>query len=187
MGFINIMKQQENPDGVSGHEGREQFQEESKQFPRKKKFTGGRKAYVSAPVITSSMQRALDNEHMKKNCAYWSGWCKITECSPVCKRLIAAKKNEKQREKSLGLVLVRARRKEDRDRDLKRQDYWLSEIAFECPVTGVQHTVLDCLNSCDKWGRRFQPDKNGEPVMVLHCCADRDGEREIQSGEPTVT
>jgi len=179
MGFTNIMKQQENPDGEEGHLEREFYQEWSKQFPKKKKFTGGSKQNPEH-IITNRQQKELDIQQMKRDCDVYTNGCQIYQCSMCHRREKIQIKNRNR-----SIEKLRAIKKREREIDMKREDYWKTTIAFPCPITNVQHTINDCFNSCEMWGREYQNNGEGRNVAILHCILDAQGERELHSGKPT--
>lgn len=72
MGFTNIMKLQENPDGIEGHNERDVLQEISKCAPAKKKYTGLKKRFhpkqSQTPELTKEQRIAISKRNMKNSC-----------------------------------------------------------------------------------------------------------------------
>jgi hypothetical protein len=188
MGFLDIMKEQENPDGLEGHLQRLFWQEVSKQEPKKKKFTKGNPAFKThtVPLVTKAQQKELDIQYMTENCEYHKRGCQVINCWN-CKRkenMEMEKEKRKINEHKLSLAKVRKTRDEWRTIDMNREDYWKMEIAFECPITKKKHTITDCFERCDMWGRTYQDIGEGRIGAILHCCFVS-GEKELHSGNPT--
>ena len=59
---------------------------------------------------------------------------------------------------------------------MSRQEYWESEIAFDCPINGKRRTIDECFKRCHS-SDYFYRDGKG----VMYCTMNR---RELQSGEP---
>jgi hypothetical protein len=167
---IKVMKNQINPDGREGHLERLEMQEQSRKFPRKLKFIGGGNHDYTVPNLSKSDQRLLDIETMKLRCNLYKPGCQIKNCHAGCKV-------NRPTDKSKKYVMMR--------RFMKREDYWRSNIAFKCPIRGDIHTINDCFQTCESWGREYQFDVDGKTVAILNCLADPHGERELHSGKVT--
>lgn len=186
MGFTNLMKGQEDPDGDTGHIEREVMDQIWRAAPKKRKFSQGGEKVYTVPVITKAQQRQLDIAEMKKNCNYWKPGCQIINCW-LCKRkeyMAIQEERSKEKQKKLSLIRDRKIRDEWREIDMNREEYWKSEIAFECPITNAKHTINDCFEKCDMWGREYQVQTDGRTVAILHCCVKM-GEPELLSGKQT--
>lgn len=163
---IKVMINQENPDGLKGHNERLVMQKEAHKFPKKNKFIGSGSHTYTVPTVSKSQQNSWDIEVMKKDCILYKPGCQIKNCSG-CKR--------KKEEKTYKMLR----------KHMKRSDYWTMNIAFECPIRGVIHPINACFETCEHWGRKYQFDEDGTTVSILHCYADPYGERELHSGKPT--
>jgi hypothetical protein len=83
MGKLIAIRLQNNPDGKEGHEERERYQESSKQFPAKRKYTGGEQHQFTKPPVanvTKKQARALQRLEMKENCEDYTELCKRGNC-----------------------------------------------------------------------------------------------------------
>ena len=171
---IQVMANQENPDGREGHNERLLMQEESRKFPKKLKFIGGGSHEYTVPVLSKEDQRSLDIEVMKRNCNLYKHGCHIKNCNSLCKAKLP--KNDKRSKEKIYTMMRKF---------MKREDYWKSYIAFECPIRGGIHAIDTCFKTCEMWGRDYQFDVDGKTVAILRCLADSHGERELHSGKIT--
>lgn len=175
------MENQENPDGIEGHNERLMMQEESRKFPKKLKFIGGKNDHnYTVPTISKSQNRLLDIEYMKKNCDSYRSGCQIKNCNSGCKRKIPLSELQKISEIETKKRCYKMLRK-----IMKRVEYWESNIAFTCPLKGDIHTIDECFKFCEMWGRTYQFTEEGRTVAILNCLADPHGERELHSGKVT--
>lgn len=115
MGFIEIMKRQENPDGIEGHNERLALQDEYKKLPFKKKFAGksrGKSEWMIAEELKMQEEKAAakrdaiwtEKERLKSRCDDYKEGCTKANC-PHCRKnphrvVKALKKVEKYQEKN---------------------------------------------------------------------------------------
>ena len=118
MGFINIMKEQENPDGAEGHRERELLQEIYKKAPTKKKFSGkgrGKSEWMLIEEDRLRDERAkerlkeiwTEKDRLKSRCEYYKEGCTSNNC-PHCRKnphrqIKALKKLEKRQQPKEGV------------------------------------------------------------------------------------
>jgi len=89
MGKLTAIRHQENPDGVEGHKERERLQEASKQFPAKRKYTGGDQHWFTKPPVANISEKqavALKRLEMKESCEDYSDECSPNKCFLCTKR-----------------------------------------------------------------------------------------------------
>lgn len=175
MGFTNIMKLQENPDGIDGHNERDVFQEISKCAPAKTKFTRGKGYHdYTVPTLTKTQQRFLDLESMKLRCDYVVNSCNIKNC-PTCGRPDKMRRKESVRGRD-ELISLRLR-----DPTNDKITYWDTRIAFPCPLTNKDHQIKDCFRWCKRWGARVDFESNPRGI-TLYCNMNPNEKRELHSG-----
>lgn len=81
MGFTNVMKLQENPDGIEGHEERVAMQDASKRFPPKRKYTGNYDERVHHYSEQTKKERVLSiKQIMKQTCESYIDKCRPGNC-----------------------------------------------------------------------------------------------------------
>ena len=97
MGRLTILKLQQDPDGLHGHEERQLLSKQLSNFPEKKNFTGGRNKYSGWNEIQNkidseikkqiSNQEQLEKETRMKNSGKicFKKGCNENNCLKCCK------------------------------------------------------------------------------------------------------